>query len=262
MQPHRNAGTGLTPPRANTPPPAGNVHGLGLVDALRIELQPAQLPWLTAEIDIVRYRLEDEIEHVRARHDELPEVAKKDRWPSAREAEEELDRRAYQLQILAMVGEQLPISGEAAAAATTSPWREPDDDDAPELECVEEPVAAVAPAALMTVLIRGATRHVTEALGEALRGPCLDVDEHTDSGSGWRGPELPRVTPAIAEKLRAMAEAARAFTDTYLHVLAHQTYSFDPGYDPIHADEHEVAVTEHNTMPATARGSSGAAGNS
>jgi hypothetical protein len=55
-----------------------------------------------------------------------------------------------------------------------------------------------------------------------------------------------------------MAEAARAFTDTYLHVLAHQTYSFDPGYDPIHADEHEVEVTER----ATARGSGGAAGNS
>jgi hypothetical protein len=75
--------------------------------------------------------------------------------------------------------------------------------------------------------------------GEALRGPGLDVDEHTDSPSGWRGAELCRVTPAIAEKLRAMAAAAQAFTDTYLEVLALQGYSFDSEYQPVEADELE-----------------------
>ena len=43
-----------------TPPPAASVHGLGIVDALRIDLDPEQLPWLAAEIDTFRYRLEDE----------------------------------------------------------------------------------------------------------------------------------------------------------------------------------------------------------
>jgi hypothetical protein len=240
MHAHPNAGTELAPRRAATPPPAGNVHGLGLVDALRIDFQPGQLPWLTVEIDTVRYCFEDELAHQRARYDELPEAAKGEyRCPAAREAEQELERRAYQLRALAMIREQLSVSSEAAAAAVASPWGKPVDDVAPALERVEGPVAVVGPAALMTVLIRGATRNVAAALGEALRGPALDVDEHTDSVSGWRGPEYPRVTPAIAAKLRTMAAAAQAFTYTYLHVLALQGYSFDPEYQPIHADELE-----------------------
>jgi hypothetical protein len=54
MQIHRNAGAEFAPRRAATPPPAGNVHGLGLVDALSIDVDPVQVPWLTAEIDISR----------------------------------------------------------------------------------------------------------------------------------------------------------------------------------------------------------------
>jgi hypothetical protein len=239
MQTHRNAGPEPAPRRAVAPPPAGNVHGLGLVDALRIDVQAGQLPWLADEIDTLRCCLEDELAHRRARYDELPAAAKEHGWPSARDAERELERRGYQLQALAMVREQLPVSGEAAAAAVASPWGEPADDVAPALERIAGSVAVVGPAALMTVLIRGGTRNVADALAEALRGPSLDVDEHTGSPSGWRGAELPRVTPAIAEKLRATAAAAQAFTDTYLDLLAVQGYSFDPGYQPVDADELE-----------------------
>jgi hypothetical protein len=227
MHPHGYAGAEPTPPRANTPPPGGNVHGLGLVDALRIELQPAQLPWLTAEIDILRYCLEDELAHLRARDDEPPEAAKKECRADARVAEQELDRRAYQLQVLAMIAEQLPVSSEAAASVVTRPWHPPAA-DAAEVHGVREPVVVVGPAALMTVLIRGATRHAAEALSEELRRPSLDVDHYTERGSGWRARELPRVTPATAEKLRAMAEAARAFTDTYLHVLPSRPTASSP----------------------------------
>jgi hypothetical protein len=261
MQPHRNAGAEPPPLRANTPPPAGTVHGLGLVDALRIDLQPPQLPWLAAEIDILRYCLEDELAHQRARYDELPEAARKERRADARAAERELERRTYQLQVLAMIAEQLPIGGEAAACVVARPWRQPVGDGA-EIQRVGGPVAVVGPAALITVLIRGATRHAAEALGEALRGPVLDVDEHTDRTGGWRGRELPRVTPATAEKLRAMAEATRAFTDTYLDVLAHQTYSFDPEYDPVCADELEVAAGVCGGAAGTAGGAGAPAGNS
>ena len=237
MHHHRNAGDEPTPRRAATPPPAGNVRGLGVVDALRTDLGPGQLPWLAAEIDVLRYCLEDEVAHQRARYDQLPEAAKDHHWPCARETEQELGRRAYQLQVLAMIREQLPITGESAAAAVANPWDKPTHDDAPALERIEGPVAVVGPAALMTVLIRGATRNVADALGEALRGPSLDVDEHTDSASGWRGDELPRVELAIAEKLRAIAAAGQAFTDTYLDVLALQGYSFDPEYQAVSADE-------------------------
>jgi hypothetical protein len=260
MHDHRNAGT-EPPRRANTPPPGGNVHGLGLVDALRVDLQPAQLPWLAAEIDIVRYCLEDELAHLRARYDELPEAVKKNPLSSAREDEQEIERRAYQLEVLAIIGEQLPISAAAAAAAVASPW-DNEVDDAPETDRAEGPVAVAGPAALMTVLIRGATRHAAEALADALRGPALDVDHHTDSGSGWRAPDLPRVTPTISGKLRATAEAAHAFSDTYLHVLAHQTYSFDPEYDPTHADEHDVEIGERRPARGPARGAGEAGGNS
>jgi hypothetical protein len=36
-----------------------------------------------------------------------------------------------------------------------------------------------------------------------------------------------------------MAAAAQAFTHTYLDVLAHQAYSFDPDYQPVYAGELE-----------------------
>ena len=231
-----DAGAEPAPPRATAAPPAGDVCGLGLVDALRIDVQPAQLPWLTAEIDIVRYCLEDEFAHQRARHDELPEVAKRHGRASARDAEPGLERRACQLQALEMIRRQLPISRKAAAAAVANPWDTPPDDGTP---APEGPVAVVGPAALMTVLMRGATRRVADALADALGHPGLDVDEHTDSSGGWRAGELPRMQPAIVERLRATASAAKAFTDGYLDVLAHQSYRFDPGHQPVHADKPE-----------------------
>jgi hypothetical protein len=262
MHDHRNAGGAAKSRRANTPPPAGNVDGLGLVDALRIELEPVQLPWLAVEIDTLRYCLEDELAHRRALRAEPPRAAKHERRSCTREAEQELERREYQLQALAMIREQLPMSGEVAANAASSPWREPAEGAAPAPHRVEgAPVAVVGPAALMTVLISGATRNVADALSEALQGPALDVDRYTESCRGWRAGDLPRVTPAIAEKLRALAAAVHAFTDTYLHVLAHQAYSFDPEYDPVYADELEVAAVR-GAAPGTAGGAGAPAGNS
>jgi hypothetical protein len=260
MHRNRNAGTDPAPRRANTPPPAGNVHGLGLVDALRVDLQPAQLPWLAAEIDTVRYCLEDELEHLRARYDELPESAKKDCRQDARDADEQLERRAYQLQALAMVGDQLPISAAATAATVAGPWSAAADRPAPEDERPAEPTAVAGPAALMTILIGGAMRHAAEALGAAVRGPGLEVDHWTESGRGWGGGEVPRVTPAVAEKLRALAAAVNALTDTYLLALAHQAYSFDPEYDPVYADELEVAA-RRPAAPGAAGGGEAPAGN-
>jgi len=261
MQHHRNAGVDPALRRANTPPPAGNVHGLGPVDALRVDLQPGQMPWLAAEIEIVRYYLEDELEHVRARYYE-PEAARKRRRQDARDAEEELERRAYQIQALAMIRDQLPISAAATAVAIAGPWGEAAGQSSPEHERRAEPTAVAGPAALMTILIGGAMRHAAEALGEALSGPAFDVDEYTESGRGWAAGDLPRVTSATADKLRVLAAAVHAFTDTYLHALAHQAYSFDPEYDPVYADELEVAAGGRGAAPDAAGGAGAPAGNS
>ena len=102
MHHHRNAGAEPAPRRATTPPPAGNVHGLGVVDALRIDLEPGQLPWLAAEIDTLRYCLEDELAHRCARYDELPE---------RREAGSPAPRRAR------------PSRSSSAAPTSSRPWR-------------------------------------------------------------------------------------------------------------------------------------------
>jgi hypothetical protein len=260
MQRNRSSGAEPAPRRANIPPPAGNVHGLGLVDALRVDLQPEPLPWLAAQIDIVRYCLEDELGHARAR-EKLSESARKEGRQDARDAEEEVERRAYELQALAMIGDQLPTSAAATAAVVAGPWAEPTDPGSSKDERPAEPLAVAGPAALMTIVIGGAMRHAAEALREALRNPGLDVDHWTESERAWGAGEVPRLTPAVAEKLRALAAAVHALTDTYLHALAHQAYSFDPEYDPVHADELEVAASRR-AAPGVAGGGGAAAGNS
>ena len=260
MQADRSAGADQPPRQANTPPPAGNVQGLGLVDALRVELRPEQLPWLATEIDTLRYCLEDELEQARARYDQLPEVAKKNRWKDGHDAEQELERRGYQLQTLSMIGDQLPVSA-ATAATVGDPWSEAAGQAAPEDHGPGDPIAVAGPAALMTVLLGGAMRRAAEALAEALRGRALDVDHWTESGRGWAAGEVPRLTPAIAERLRTLAAAVHALTDTYLHALALQAYSFDPEYVPLYADELEVAARGPATL-GCAGGGGAAAGNS
>jgi hypothetical protein len=229
-----DGGVEPVPRRVTAPPPAGAVHGLGPVDALRIEFQPGQLPWLAAQIDIVRYCLEDELAHQRARRSDPPSAVECPGRTDRCEVGRDVQCRTRQLRALELIGSQLPISGEAAAVA--DPWDTPPDDAPPGLTR-EGAVAIVGPAALMTVLMRGATRRVADVLAEALGHPGLDVDEHTDSSGGWRAGELPRVEPAVAERLRAIAAAAKAFADGYLNVLSHQSYCLNPAHPSAETNE-------------------------
>jgi hypothetical protein len=48
-------------PIAINPPPSGRVSGLGVCDALRLELVPAQVPWLVDELDVMRGPLEEQL---------------------------------------------------------------------------------------------------------------------------------------------------------------------------------------------------------
>jgi hypothetical protein len=231
MQGNRNDG-GERPPRsANPSPPIGHVHGLGESRALRVDLQPVQLPWLADEIDTLRDSIEEELALERARYDALTSASKE-----ASNADAELHRRSYQLQVLGMVRDQLPLDAPAVAACVASPWDQPND-LALEIARITGPVTVIGPARGMLVLIRGAARNVADALGEALRGPQPSALGHERHGYAAHWPESIRVGPAVVNRLRDVAAAAEAFTNTYVAAVAQQSYSFDPEYDPIYSDD-------------------------
>ena len=148
----------------------------------------------------------------------------------------ELHRRAYQLQVLGMIREQLPVGSPVVAACIASPWNRPSD-LALELARITAPVTVIGPARGMLVLIRGAARNVTMALAEALAGPEPGVQERPAGSYAAHWPEWHRVTAAVANGLRDLAAAAQAFTDTYVTAVAQQAYSFDPEHYPVDSDE-------------------------
>jgi hypothetical protein len=232
MQSNRNDGEELPSRSANPPPPIGNVHGLGESRALRVDLQPVQLAWLADEIDTLRASVEDELSRERARYEALPAVPE---GPAA-DIEAEIDRRVYQLHVLAMVREQVPLESAVVAACVANPWDEPNE-LARDVARFTAPVTVVGPARGVLVLIRGAARNVADALGEALRGPRPGSSEHVAATYAVHWPEWVRMTPGVATRLSDMAAAAAAFTSTYVAAVAQQSYSFDPEYDPIDSDE-------------------------
>jgi hypothetical protein len=236
MQDNRNDGADSTRRRANPSPPVSNVCGLGESHALRVELRPVQLPWLSDEIDELRRPIEEAIAGERARHDQLTAGDGDAGSPEALEVSTEIDRRTYQLKVLAMIREQLPISDEAVAARVASPWEANGERPVEELDAVEQPVRVVGPAQGVLVLIRGAVRNVTAALAEALAAEQPDAFR-IDQSRVRRRPERRRITPPVAVGLRTLAAAAEAFTDTYLNVVAQQSYCFDPDYYPVVGDE-------------------------
>jgi hypothetical protein len=229
MQNHRNDGGEQAPSPANPSPPLDSVHGLGESHALRVDLQPVQLPWLADEIDTLQGTIREEHERVLARCEELSLVGQR------AEADAEVHRRAYQLRVLAMIREQLPVSSAVAAASIASPW-EAHDEIVWELARITAPVTVVGPARAMLVLVRGSARNVADALGEALRGPRSDT-RAAPVGPALLWPEWTRTTPAVASRLRDMAATAEAFTDIYVSAVLQQSYSFDPDHDPVLPDE-------------------------
>jgi hypothetical protein len=237
MHDHRNESSGATPRRANTPPHVGSVRGLGYVDVLRIELPPAQLPWLVELIDELRRSIETDAGFWRGRACSASD--ERDGSPDLREPEKELERLAYKLEVLEMIRRQLPAAGEAVVGPTANLWDGPLDDAPPEPEPAEAPLVVVGPAAVMTQVIEGAAINAAETLGSSLQGPTYGVDAPRTGAMRPSGASGPGLTPAIAAKLRATAAAALAYTDIYVDLMLQQSYKFDPSYEPIGFAEFE-----------------------
>lgn len=237
MQIHRSDDGQFPQRRANPSPPVSNrVRGLGESHALRVDFEPVQLPWLADEIDTLQSCIEDELARERSRHDQLAAGSTDQRAVAAKEAENEVDRRAYQLQVLRMIREQVPVSGPVAGACVASPWDDPSE-LALELARITAPVTVVGPAQGMLVLIRGAARNVADALGEALRLSQQDVAKYQVGTAATQWPERHRITAAVANRLYDLAAAAEGFASVYVDAVWLQSYIFDPAYYPPWTDE-------------------------
>jgi hypothetical protein len=233
MQMHRSDDGDLPRRRANTPPPVScEVQGLGESSALRVDFQPVQLPWLVEEIDTLRA----DVARARVRHEQLAAGAAGACSTAARDVADELDRRAYQLLVLDMIREQVPVSADLAAACAGSPWEQPEATRSA-LACVSAPVTVVGPARGMLTVLRGAARNVADALAEALRGPQPGVGERRSRVCARRAQELHRITAPVADRVLELAVTAEAFTNNYMQALRQQGYTFDPAHDPIYSDE-------------------------
>jgi hypothetical protein len=236
MQDNRTDGTDAVPRTANSPPPVGSVRGLGYVDVLRLELPPAQLPWLVELINELRRSIETDAGFWRARASAASD--ERDGSPDMREPEKELERLAYKLEVLEMIRRQLPVATEAVDP-TANPWDGPLDDVPPEPDPAEAPLVVVGPAAVMTQVIEGVAISAAETLGSSLQGPTYGVDAPRTGVSRPSGASGPGLTPAIAAKLRATAAAALAYTDIYVDLMLQQGYKFDPDHEPIRFGELE-----------------------
>jgi hypothetical protein len=231
MQEHRTAGAPPAPSPPNAPPAIGSVQAFGVVDALRVDVQRAHLPWLVAEIDDLRASLERLLHRERASYDELSDIAKRHRSARVRELEQEIARREYQLQTLAMIRGQLPVTfdtagvGDMPADAAASRSSEPLSD---------APASLVGPAVLIAELLAGSAFRAARTLTEALPGP-RDLDRGATMSAAATA--MAAATPRVTERLRSSAAAAHQFTDILMDVLALQAYTFDPDYTPVRSDE-------------------------
>ena len=232
MQEHRTAERAAS--AASAPPALGTVQGLGLVDALRVELGQPQVPWLIAEMDDLRASFEGELSRALVSYDELPDFAKQERTARARDLEQEVERRAYQLKALAMIRDQIPLGpDDQGGQGDSAPARAA----ATEAALVSDtPLSLVGPAVLITALLGRSAYRVACRLRCALR---READACQEDTAPFNESHLLSAGPTAIAELHALAAAVKAFTDTLADTVALQAYTFDPEYTPIRSDELE-----------------------
>ena len=152
MQPHRIDPSAQAPLIPARPPRVGSAVGLGLTDALRVDLMPCQLSAFAEEIDALREPLQLTLDRARAEWDDVANEALAAGATAYRDAEEELAAAAYRVRLLAAISSQLP--------ATTA----------------VEPVTIVGPAGMVSTLIANAVANAASKL--AARIPAsVPLDE-------------------------------------------------------------------------------------
>ena len=117
-------------------PPRGRVRGLGVSDALELELLPIQVPWLIDELEELRGPLEEHLQRERAA--ELPDAAL-------------IEAIEYELRLLRLMRASLPTCGSSNA------------------------VRFVGPSGMVERVIRGAMVNVASTAGELAATDPLDV---------------------------------------------------------------------------------------
>lgn len=137
-------------------PPSGGVSGLGVCDALRLELEPVQVPWLIDELDVLRAALE-----------EAAHLALGDAQSGADQADDALCEREYELELLRRMRAGL-------------------------LEAVgSEPTVFVAPSVMADRVVRASMRSVAAALSELADGHVHGERDHgrlertAEAASAW-----------------------------------------------------------------------------
>ena len=116
--------------------PAGHVRGLGVCDALELELLPIQVPWLIDELDELRGPLEEQLQ--RERSAEPPDAGR-------------VEGIEYELRLLRLMRASLPSFGSTDA------------------------VRFVGPSGMVERLIRGAMVNVASTVIELAAADALDV---------------------------------------------------------------------------------------
>jgi hypothetical protein len=119
--------------------PSGSVSGLGVCDALRVELQPVQVPWLVDELEEMRGPLEETVRRIRA-----------DASAQCERAVADLATYEYELRLLRMMRAQLG-AGQA-----------------------DEPTVFVGPAGLVGEAVRGAMRNAVGSLADLVHDRAVE----------------------------------------------------------------------------------------
>jgi hypothetical protein len=127
-------------------PAALRVGGLGVCDALRVELDAVQLPWLIDVLEEMRGPLEEQLQRARADHER----------DNDEDTARELNEREYELRLVRLMRSRLAIPSDAS------------------------PVTFVGPSAMVFDVVVATMRNVTATLGELAEGRAGNGHERDD----------------------------------------------------------------------------------
>lgn len=128
--------------RTAEPPATTSVQGLGLCDALRVELQASQVRFVVDELHALHEPIQEELQRARAAREAVPPAPEGVRSLAVSKADDEISAREYELQVVLMMLHRLCS-----------------DDGA-------RPIVFVGPSELVSEIVGAATENAAEALSD------------------------------------------------------------------------------------------------